>query len=200
MKNILKFLGFRKDWVYETIVTTEYNSRAHAAPMGISSTDYKKILLEVYKSAETCRNISETGFFAVNLTDDLSIYYSSLFDRKKIRYIRPKGFIVPAIKGADAFIEARVVSEKEAGEKIIFAAEVICFKKTGKKEIKLINRAQSLAMEALIKATKVRAAKDAAKKKQLIEELRYIAHAASKTAPGSRQARMASKLSSLFRC
>ena len=199
MKNTLKSLGFKKDWVYEVIVTTEYQGRPHAAPMGISSKDLNKIKLEVYKTAETCRNISETGFFAVNLTEDISFYYSSLFDRKKIKYLRPKGFIVPAIKGADAFIEARVVSEKDAGEKIIFSAEVISFRKAGKKDIKLINRATFLVMEALIKATKIKAAKDAVKKRQFLEELRYIAHAASKTAPGSRQARMASKLSSLFR-
>jgi hypothetical protein len=199
MKNILKSLGFKKDWVYEVIVTTEYKGKAHSAPMGISSKDFKKIKLEVYKTAETCRNISETGFFAVNLTDNISIFYSSLFDKKKIRYLQPKGFVIPVLKEADGFFEARVVSEKDAGEKIIFKAEVIGFKRTVKKDIRLINRAESLALEALIKSSKIPSAKDSTKKKHLLEELRYIALAASKTAPGSSQARMASKLFSLSR-
>jgi hypothetical protein len=199
MNCTLKSLGFKKNWVYEAIVTTECKGRAHAAPMGISSTDYKRIKLEVYKTAETCRNISETGFFAVNLTEDLSFFYSALFDRKKIRYLQPKGFLMPVFKGADAFIEARVISEKDLGEKIIFIAEVMVLKKRGRKEIKLINRAQSLALEALVKASKIQAAKNPSVRKLLLEELRYIARAASKTAPGSLQARMALKMFSLFR-
>lgn len=199
MKNILKSLGFKKNWVYEVIVTTEYNGIAHAAPMGVSSSDLRKILVSVYKSAETCRNISETGFFAVNFTNDMSLFYSSLHEKKKIKYIQPKGLVISVLGKADAFVEARVTSEKDADEKIIFTAEVIGFAKNGKRKIQLINRAESLALEALIKASKIKATKDSVKRKHLLDELRYIAFAASKTAPDSSHARMASKLSSLFR-
>lgn len=191
----LRSLGFRRNWIYETIITTESGGRPHAAPMGVSSRNLKTLILSIYKTSETYRNIDATGFFAVNLTDDVELFYDSLFNRKKLRFRETKKLRLPCIYGVDGVIGARIKSEKDLGDKMFYEAEMLFYE--GLRRINLVNRGKALAFEALIKASKIDSFKGEEREK-LIEELRYIVLASSKVAPKSSFARICSEVLSRF--
>lgn len=173
MDNALSKLGFRRDWVYEVLVTTKNGGNVNAAPMGVKTEDMKHITLEVYKNSQTCKNLIKTRECTINFVDDLTLFYEALKSKKKFGYtINEK-----------AYIKLKVVEATEEGEKTKFRMKTTESNISDK--IELINRGRSLALECLIKSTKPGAGrKDLAGYWQTIK----------KVAPDSEYERMAEKI------
>ena len=144
--------------MYEAVVVS---GKGHAAPMGVRVTGADAIELDVYKTAETCRNIRDDGSFTVYFTDALTL--GRVLEKKKL-----KG------KQHYASLTVDVVSTENLGRKIRFRGKIISKSNTDK--MTLINRAEAAFLEALIESTKPRP-----KKGKLDETLRVI----SKVAPDS---------------
>ncbi|MEA3254385.1 MAG: DUF447 family protein [Candidatus Altiarchaeota archaeon] len=199
-KKIPEGLGLKKNWIYESIVTTYSGGRANSAPMGVYTIDFEGVNLEVYKTSKTCRNILENKEFVINFTDDISLFHSSVFE-KEIGYVRARKVDAPILKNADAFLEMRVGEVKDLGDKVGINAEVVDYylnEERGGEKINPVNRADALALECLIKATKIPHA-SVDERNHLKKEIRYISRVVGKVAPGSEAELLVERIRSLTR-
>ncbi len=170
--------------------------------MGISTQDSETIDLEIYKTSETCKNILKEKEFVINFTDDISLFYTSVFEKKKLDYERAKKVNAPILKDANALLEMRVRGIEDLEEKVKVKAEIVDFYfnenfNEKKEKVNLINRAESLALECLVKATKIPHVSKNGKEK-LKKEIRYISLVVRRVAPGSEAESLVEKVHSLF--
>ena len=166
--NLLKKLNFKRNWIYEVIVTTNGDGR-NAAPMGIFTPDFEHICLNIYKSSETCRNILNSKIFVVNFVDDIELFYSASLDNDP-------GYVENSLvlSGASGYLELEVAGIDGLDGVTKVSSRIINCDSNG--EIYLLNRAKFLALECLITSTKPIIAK-----KQILEYYRVI----KKIAPDS---------------
>jgi len=182
---IFEALGFRKDWIYETIIATYSGEKAHSAPMGVSTPDHERLTAEIYKSSRTCANILSKKAFSVNLSSDVSLFYDSACRKESLVYGRADNIDAPVIAQADACLEISVEESIDIGDKMRFIGKVAGH--SARKEyadIKPINRAEALVIEALITFSKIPSAQ-AKEKDVLVKEIRRICRVVSRVAPGS---------------
>jgi hypothetical protein len=187
-EKILEKLGFKRNWIYEVIITSGNKKKPNAAPMGIFTDDFRNIKLKVYKSSRTCENLLAKKEFVVNFVDDLGVFFSSIFSKEKLRYKNAKKISAPVLSFANSWLELKVNDMKDLGDKIEFYAEIIFFEEIKKKKnekVKLINRAKFLVLESLIKSTK-----RPFLKKEIEENLRVI----KKVAPNSKYEKIVEKI------
>jgi hypothetical protein len=182
---VLEALGFRKEWIYEAIITTYSGAKAHSAPIGVSTSDHEKITAEIYKTSETCANILSKRAFAVNLSSDVSLFYDSCYKKEALIYGRADNIDAPILAQADASLEISLVSLVDLGDRIRFTGSIAGYSsRKGPGAVKLINRGDALALEALIAATKMPHA-SAEEKELLSKEIRRIHRVVSRVSPGS---------------
>ncbi len=150
---ILRELGLRKNWVYETIITTSRDGRVNAAPMGIWTDDFEIISLDVYKTTVTCGNILQKGEFVINFLTDIEMFYKSIFNKSKLEFEKAGNVDSFYLKSADAFLEMRVVGIKDLGDRTRITSKII--NSEIRKKPRLVNRAEYLALESLIAYSKL---------------------------------------------
>jgi len=194
---ILKGLGLNPGWKYEAIITSYSDDKPHAAPMGIRVIDEGTVWLEIYKTSRTAKNIERKKTFAINFTGDVSLFYRSLSKKEPLTYGKAEKIDAPVLKDADAWIEARLVDEQDLGGMTRFIAAAVASHKR-KKDPQIINRADYLALECMIKASKVPYVPDE-EKDFLIKEAVYILQAISRVAPASPAEKIAQDIVSTLR-
>jgi hypothetical protein len=193
--NVLESLGFRKDWIYETIISTYSGAKPHSAPMGVSTPDHAGLIAEIYKTSETCANILSKKVFSVNLSSDLSLFYDSSRKKESLVFGRADKIDAPILASADASLEVSVIGSVDLGDRMRFTGKILgfsCGKESG--AIKLINRGDALALEALIASTKIPYA-SAEEKELIVKEIRRICRVVSRVAPGSDAERLVNEVS-----
>lgn len=197
MKDALKQLCLKKNWIYESIITTYSEERANSAPMGVYTRDLERVNLDVYKTSKTCGNILEKKEFVINFTDDVSLFYKSVF-RDDIAYGGGRKVDAPILKNADAFLEMQVKDVKDQGDKVWITAEVVDYYLNEKtKGVNPVNRAEALALECLIKATRIPYV-SVDERETLKKEITYISRVVGKVAPGSDALSLIEKVHSVF--
>jgi hypothetical protein len=190
---LLEDLGFRKDWIYETIISTFSGTKAHSAPMGVSTPDHSCLAVEIYKSSETCANILAKKAFSVNLSADISLFYSSC-KKDNLIYGRAEKIDAPILAQADASFEVSVLDIVDLDDRIRFTGKIVGH--SSRREpgsIRLVNRGDALALEALIAATKMPNA-SAGEKESLAGEIKRICRVVSRVAPGSHAEKLVTEL------
>jgi hypothetical protein len=193
--NVLDALGLRKDWIYETIISTYSRAKAHSAPIGVSTPDNECIVVEIYKTSETCANILSNKVFSVNLPSDISLFYDSSCKKEALVYGRANKINAPILAGAGYSLEVSVLASVDLGDRMRFTGSIVghsSAKQPG--AIKLINRGDALALEALIAATKIPYA-SGEEKELLIKEIRRISRVVGRVAPGSNAEKLVDGLS-----
>lgn len=178
--SILKKMGLKRGWIYETIISTSDGFGFNAAPMGVYTKDCKTVNLEVYRTSKTCKNIKKQGKLAVNFTSNILTFYDALKAKEKIRYCKVKG--IPVMRGADACLILNTRKTKSLNGKILINAEILDYRI--KKTPRLINRAEYLTLESLVKATKIPFLPKKRKEK-LLDEIRENRRIIGKVAPKS---------------
>lgn len=182
---VLESLGLRKDWIYEAIISSYSGTLAHAAPMGISTPDHERLVAEIYKSSRTCANILEKKAYAVNLSFDVSLFYDSYNKKESLIYGRAENVEAPILANADAFLEISVTGSEDLGDRIRFTGKIAGYSSRREPgEIKLINRGDALALEALIAISRIPSA-SIEEKESLLREIARICRVVSRVAPGS---------------
>jgi hypothetical protein len=192
---VLEALGFRKDWIYETIISTYSGAKPHSAPMGVSTPDRAFLAAEIYKTSETCANILSKKIFCVNLSSDISLFHDSAYKKGTLVYGRADKIEAPIIAQADASLEISVLESVDLGDRIRFIGNVVNY--SARKEfasIKLVNRGEALALEALIALTKIPHS-TSEEKESLEKEIRRISRVVSRVAPGSPAEKLAYEVS-----
>lgn len=176
----LKQLGMKKNWLYETVLSSFDKNVPHAAPFGVKTTDFNLVTIEMYKGSNTLKNVLTHKEFVLNTIDDPAIFYQTLYDREKINFGLAKMINAPVLTDSPASIEVRLVNSIDREQSLMIEAEVVYVHIRHKSE--LINRAKSLVLESLIMATRLPHLAERKTRELLRENYRII----KKVAPGSK--------------
>ncbi|MFX1301749.1 MAG: DUF447 domain-containing protein [Promethearchaeota archaeon] len=185
--------GLKKDNLYEIIATTySINEdgkeiKPNASCMGIRMIEGEHIQISPFYSTTTYKNLKEYSVIAINFVND--VYFYALAALKEpdspiglinfptkyydFKYLESRAMDVPYIKKAWGIIIGEVSQElqktkkDDLGEVIIpiFKLNVI-FSEKFQESYKLFNRADNLALETIILATRLKIAKE--NQKQLL--------------------------------
>jgi hypothetical protein len=183
----LKHFGLKRDYLYE-IIATSYSINddgleivPNASCMGIRVIDGDKIQISPFYSTTTYKNLKKNSIIVINFVDDVFLYALAALKEKKspiglnevpleyynFKYLEDRSMDVPFIKKAWGILIGEVSEEfvrskeDDLGEMIIpiFKLEII-FAEIFKKSHNLFNRAENLALEAIILATRIKVAKE----------------------------------------
>ncbi|GCC11127.1 hypothetical protein IPdc08_01175 [archaeon] len=110
--------GLIKGRIGETIVTT-YNEDGspNSAPMGVMSDGKESVILRVYRSTDTLRNILRDGCFVVNIISKPMLFLKTALlginkagDEIEITEVSKSGVEAPYLREASAYVEVELVS------------------------------------------------------------------------------------------
>ena len=158
-------LGFSKGIISETIVSTfNKDGKPNAAPMGVIMEDEQSIIINLFNSSSTCRNLQANRCAVINLTSNIEVFYKTAFKEANPNGKLPEEWFekaetvnAPKLRLADATIEVSVTDMEPIGME---KTKALC-------NVKLVNatknypqvhcRAMSATVEAIIHATRVKA-------------------------------------------
>ena len=160
----LEDLGFVKGVIFETIVSTYTKQGSpNIAPMGVIKVDPKKIMIKIYKSSNTYKNIKSKKCAVINLSSDPVLFYKTAIKESDIGVkivddLFEKGDLVnaPRLKKAEANIEVSVLNINDLD---LEKAEIILEVKKIKTAVclpKVYCRAFSATIESIILATRIK--------------------------------------------
>lgn len=201
MKQIFRDIPLMRNWIYEAIATTfNENKKPNSAAVGIYTKNFRTIILELYKTSNTYKNIIRDGEFAINFTDNISLFYKSSISKRGLKYAKAKKINAPILKDADGYLELKSIGIEDLNDKVRIESEIVDSKINQKnfasqnfnsqyklycdKKINLINRAKFLALESIINATKIPYI-SASYKKFLKQEIQNYSRIIKKVAPDS---------------
>ncbi len=148
MTSLSRF-GFRKNWVYEGIVSSANKGGSlNNAPMGFSTSDLKTITLRPYKNTRTYKNISRTKkcilhFLSID-EKNISLFHDFIWRKeKKTKKMRSRGHFV---------LKAERIEEDTANAA---RSVVFCSVTRVAGNVSLFSRAPFLAFECVVKASKL---------------------------------------------
>jgi hypothetical protein len=192
-------LGFSKDAIVETIVST-YNAdgQPNAAPIGATMENAQRMVLRIYTSSLTYKNLQSKRCAVVNVTSDPELFYRTAFKEANPNGRTPQEWLgkaetvdAPRLRKADAHIEVAVAGIVPLDAE---RAKVTC-------EVKLVQassvlpkaycRALFATVEAVIHATRVKAFTidaDRQKREQalkLLEKIKECHNVVNRVAPNS---------------
>jgi hypothetical protein len=191
-------LGFSKGVIVETVVST-YGSvgQPNAAPMGAIMEQAQRMVLRIYTSSLTYKNLQAKRCAVVNVTSDPEMFYRTAFKEVNPEGKIPTGWFekaetveAPRLRAVDAHIEVTVVNVAHFdGEK----AEITCEAKRVHASTVLPQaycRASFAAIEAIIHATRVKHFLMHGEKQEqalnLLEKIRDCQDVVNRVAPSSR--------------
>ena len=199
-------LGFSIGLVVETIVST-YDDIGipNAAPMGVMVDEEDRLVIKIFNSSTTLRNLKSNKSAVLNLTSDINAFYKTAFKEANPQGSIPKTWFekaqnvtAPKMSNAEAIIEVIAVDFKQID---IHRTLVVCqVKGMQSKEFfpKAYNRAFSATLEAIILSTRIKAFSSDKSKGILIVELKEMINnchdVVSRTAPQSRYAEIMAEL------
>jgi hypothetical protein len=193
-------LGFSKGIIVETVVSTySADGQPNAAPMGATMESPKRMVLRIYTSSLTYKNLQSKRCAVVNVTSDPEVFYRTAFKEANPNGKLPQEWLekaekvdAPRLREADAHIEVAVAGTAPFDAE---RAEVTC-------EVKLVHaasvlpkaycRASFATIEAIIHATRVKvflAHANRQKREQalkLLEKIRQCRDVVNRVAPRSR--------------
>jgi len=190
-------LGFSKGAIVETIVSTyNKNGEANAAPMGTIMWNDQTILIRLYTSSATYKNLRFSRCAVVNLTSDIDLFYNTTFKDTNPEGIPSEWFEkaetvnAPKLRTADAAIEIKLAKTAPIDAEKTEAACNVKMIKASRVLPKAYCRAFSATMEAIIHATRVKALINLAEEKErvskLLETIGNCNDIVKRTAPNSR--------------
>ena len=175
----LSDLGFSRGIIAETIVST-YNRDGipNAAPMGVIMEDEQHLIINLFNSSTTCKNIRANRCAVVNLTSNVEFYYKTAFkeanpDAKLPRewFKRSRVVNAPTLALADATIDVSVsdlVPISTEKTRALFDVKSV---QASKKYPQVPCRAMATTLEAIIHATRVKAFIDGENKQKEVSKL-----------------------------
>jgi len=193
-------LGFSKETIAETIVSTySVDGQPNATPMGATMDSLQRIVLRIYTSSLTYKNLQSKRCAVVNVTSDPEIFYRTAFKEANSEGRIPQEWFekaetvdAPRLRAADAHIEVTVVDVMLLDAE---KAEVTCETTLVQASTVLPQaycRASFATIEAIIHATRVKhflIHGDRQKQEQalkLLEKIRYCHNIVNRVAPHSR--------------
>jgi hypothetical protein len=175
-------LGFQKDLIVETVVSTYgEDGKPNAAPMGVVMEKAQRIVIRPYTSSLTYKNLQSKRCAVVNVTSNPELFY-----RTALKEVDPEGKVpqewfekaeivdAPRLRMADAFIEISVVDVTSLDAEKIQASCDVKLIKAARILPKVYCRALFATVEAIIHATRVKAFLKCGKQEQALKLLETI--------------------------
>jgi hypothetical protein len=161
----LSDLGFSKGIIVETLVSTYgANGKPNAAPMGVVMEDEQRIIINLFNSSTSCKNIKENKCAVVNLTGNIEVFYKTAFkdanpdgELPKEWFKKASALNAPRLRLAEASIEVSVKELVPVGAEKTLAIFLVNSIQATRKYPKVYCRAMSQTLEAIIHATRVKA-------------------------------------------
>lgn len=201
-------LGFSKGVIVETIVSTyNKNGQPNAAPMGVIMKNEKQLLIKLFNSSSTYKNLQSNGCATINLTSDIHLFYLTAFketDPLPTEWFEKAQTInAPKLQTADASIETSVADIKPINEEKTEVSFKVRLVKAKKMDPKAYCRGQFATMEAIIHATRLKVFLngDEKQKKQasnLLQTIEICRDVVYRSAPSSQYAQIMADLSKMI--
>ena len=158
----LSNLGFSTNLIVETIGSTfNFDGTPNAAPMGAIMENEQTLALNIFNTSATSRNLKYTKCAAINITNDIEIFYKTAFKEKQMRGKLPQewfsksGLInAPHLSCASATIEVSIINQLFFEEKTRFTCKVESIN-SAKVYPRIYCRAFGACIEAIVHATRV---------------------------------------------
>jgi hypothetical protein len=200
-------LGFSKDTIVETVVSTySANGKPNAAPMGVILKNEKRIVIRLYNSSLTYKNLMSKRCAVVNVTSDVEVLYRTTFKAAKPTgkiplqwFEKAESVDAPRLRLADATVEISLAKTKPIDEERTEAACDVKLVKAAKTFPKAYCRALFATVEAIIHATRVEAYLKGDEKQReqalkLLEAIVWYRDVVNRVAPNSRYAEIMADL------
>jgi len=181
--------GLKRDNLYEILATTfsnEEENNLNTSCLGIRLIENNLIQIKAFSNTKTLNNLKATGIIALNFVEDVNLYALAALKCLEASIVFPKKFYnyleienpfsekvnssmisIPYVNKAWAVLACIIASEDQIIKEDIFgAAEITEFKlhviaaQKFKESHKLYNRAENLALESVILATRLKIAKE----------------------------------------
>jgi hypothetical protein len=203
-------LGFSKGTIVENIVST-YNvdAQPNAAPMGAIMENEQQIIIRLYNSSQTYRNLLSKRCAVVNVTSDVEVFYRTTFKEAnptgKIPaewFEKAESVDAPRLRMADATVEIALARTKLIDAERTEAVCDVKLVKASKTFPKVYCRALFATVEAIIHATRVKAyingnEKQKAKARNLLETIQLYRDLVNRVAPNSRYSEIMEDLTTM---
>ena len=206
----LKDLGFSENVIVETIVST-YNQdgQPNAAPMGATMQDEQTVILRLFNSSLTFKNLQLNRCAVINVTSNIDLFYKTTFKETNPDGTLPQEWFekaqtvnAPRLHAADAIIEVSVLDVKPIDADRTQATCQVKMVKTTNAPPKAYCRAFSATLEAIVHATRVKAFVGNKNKREELDKLLTLIgdcnNVVNKTAPNSRYCEIMTELNSLI--
>ena len=182
----LRDFGLNFGYLYEIIATTysitedDKEIKPNASCMGIRVIEDNQIQISPFSNTLTYKNLKRSSIIAINFVNDIYLYALAALKEKKssigltefpqkyydFKYLDKLAMDIPYIKKAWGILvgevsqETQKIKNNDFGEVIIpiFKLNVIFCEKF-RESFKIFNRAENLALEAIILATRLKIAK-----------------------------------------
>ena len=183
-----KDFGLEKGNLYEILATTfsrsnkKENIKPNTACMGIRFIEENILKISPYPETTTLKNLKENGYIVINFVNDVYLYALAALKEKKsligikefptkyyeyYKIPKSENGLIPYINKAWLFLFGKAVEENQIIKKTSlgeikiseFAINIIEFKKL-KDSFKFFNRAENLALEIIVLATRLKIAKE----------------------------------------
>jgi len=179
--------GLKRDYLYEILATTysitddETSIKPNTSCMGIRLIEGNKLQITPFYTTSTYKNLKANSIITINFVDNTYLYaLAALKDPNSpiglsdfpskyysFKYLEPLAMDIPYIKKAWGILICKVLQEfqktkrDDLGEIFIpvFKLDVIFTEKI-QESYKLFNRAENLALETIILATRLKIAKE----------------------------------------
>jgi hypothetical protein len=172
--------------LYEILATTYFITedgkeiKPNASCMGIRVLEDNQIQISPFSSTSTYRNLKKSSIIAINFVDDVYLYALAALKEQdspigltefpseyyEFKYLETRAMDVPYIKKAWGILVCEVSQELEKTKQNGFGEVIIpvfklntIFHEKFQESFKFFNRAENLALETIILATRLKIAK-----------------------------------------
>jgi len=149
-----KCVGINVGGLYEVIASTsDLNGRPHAAPMGVLFLSFDSFIMRSYGETVTLRNLRASKRGALNVVDNVELFFDCIFKPGKLSFKWFNG--VPVLKGVRAWIVFELEKVIDEGQYYEMHCSIVDAKAVRARP-KPICRAEASLLEALIHYTRLR--------------------------------------------
>ncbi len=151
----LRELGFSETTYSETILSIKLGRETNAAPIGVLLGGENRLILKIYSGGKTYRMfLGGAEDCVVNITDNPILFYQSIFEKNRVRFIPARKVSSPRIGGCYAYVECEVETIVEYRDYIRVLLNSVLVEVCGG-GVKTYNRAGPAIIEALVHYTKL---------------------------------------------
>ncbi len=207
----LSDLGYAKGVIVETIVSTcNKDGRPNAAPMGATLENDGQIILRLYNTSLTLKNLKSNKCASLNVTSNIDMFYKTAFKEVNPHGALPKEWFekaetvnAPKLKLADATIEVTVAALTPLDSERTQALCDVKLVKATKTLPQAYCRAFGATLEAIVHATRVKVFLTLGEKRQsqvqeLLRNVQVCNDVVHRVAPNSRYAAIMAELAELI--